>query len=73
MAIKIYRRKKGKRTLRTKENENTESYEIENYNLRTTADIGGLDRAKGRVEVIIRDLPEEKKDKKIVNYCKDIL
>jgi hypothetical protein len=45
--IKIHRRKRGKRTLRTKEDQHTEIYEIENDNLRTTADIGGLYRAKG--------------------------
>ncbi|MEJ8555170.1 Tn7-like element transposition protein TnsE [Tepidibacter sp. Z1-5] len=45
--VKIHKRKKGKRTLRTKEDDNTETYEVENNNLRTTADTGGLDRAKG--------------------------
>ncbi|MGF7060511.1 Tn7-like element transposition protein TnsE [Brassicibacter mesophilus] len=44
---KINRRKKGKRILRTKEDKNTQTYEIENDKLRTTADTGGLDKAKG--------------------------
>ncbi|MBU5437091.1 hypothetical protein KQI42_03660 [Tissierella sp. MSJ-40] len=45
--IKINGKKKNIRPLRIKEDENTNVYEIENNNLRTSADIGGIYRLKG--------------------------
>jgi hypothetical protein len=44
--VKINRMKRNKKILRTKEDENTKTHEVENDNLRTTADTGGLDKAK---------------------------
>lgn len=54
--VKINRRRRNKKTLRTKEDENTKIYEVENDNLRTTADTGGLDKAKGLEYESIEDV-----------------
>lgn len=54
--IKINRRKRNKKTLRTKEDDRTKIYEIENDNLRTTADTGGLDKTKGLEYENIEDI-----------------
>ncbi|MCT4605733.1 MAG: Tn7-like element transposition protein TnsE [Marinisporobacter sp.] len=44
---KINRIRSGERYVRDEEDENTKLYEIENEDLRTTADTGGMDKAKG--------------------------
>ncbi|MDU5080991.1 Tn7-like element transposition protein TnsE [uncultured Tissierella sp.] len=54
--VKINRRKRNRKTLRTKEDNSTKIYEIENDNLRTTADTGGLDKTKGLEYENIEDI-----------------
>ncbi|MCT4605744.1 MAG: Tn7-like element transposition protein TnsE [Marinisporobacter sp.] len=52
----IKRLKQGTQYIRDAEDENTKVFDVENSNIRTTADSGGLDRAKGLEYKNIEDI-----------------